>query len=872
MHGTLPSPASDPSPASGPSPEAPLPRRSRLPLVPRLALRELRSGLRGFGIFLACIALGVAAIAGVSSVSRALSEGIAREGRTLIGGDLAFTLIHREASDAERAALAAQGSVASISTMRGMAHAGEQGSALVEIKAVDEAYPTAGRLVLEPDMPIADALAPREGVHGAAVDPVLLSRLDLALGDVVTVGSQRFEMRAAIRSEPDKIAVGIGFGPRLMIAQEALAQTGLLQPGSLVRHTYRVSLSGPADDDEALARAQAAIAAAVPEAGWETRSRLAANPELERNIARFAQFLTLVGLTALAVGGVGVANAVRGFVDRKRDSIATLKSLGAPGGQVVAIYLTQVMAIAAIAVVIGLAIGAALPFLLAAALSDLLPIPIAPTLAPAELGLSALYGMLTALAFSLAPLGRAHDIQVSGLFRDQIEPDRRFPRKRYVAGVTLAVAALLGLAVFAAFDRRIALVFIGAALAAFVLLRLVAIGLMALARRLPRPRAAAPRLALSNIHRPGALTPALVLSLGLGITLLVVIAVIDGNMRRQLTETLPGEAPSFFFVDIPAAEVEDFTGFLREAAPDGEIERVPMMRGRLVALRGVPVGEIEAAPNAAWVLDGDRGITYSADLPEGSRIVEGEWWEEGTSERLVSFDYEIAQGLGLSVGDEVVVNVLGRDVSARIVNLRRVEWRSLGINFVMVFSPATFAGAPHTHLATLALPGEADPAREGALLRQLAQAYPNVTSVRVKDALEAVNTVVEQLLLAIRGASSIALAASVLVLAGALAAGHRARLYDAVVLKTLGATRRKLVLAYTLEYGALGLAAALFGLIAGTLAGAVIVSRVMNLGFTMVWSGPLAAAGLAVVVTVGLGLVGTWRILGQKPAHYLRSL
>jgi putative ABC transport system permease protein len=864
MHGVVSGREPPNSPAARPAP--------RTPLVLRLALRELRSGLRGFGIFLACIALGVAAIAGVSSVSRALTEGLAREGRTLLGGDLSYRLIHREATPAEIATLDEWGEVSVVATMRGMANA-ETGAALVEIKAVDAAYPVAGALVTDPPMAPDAIFAAEDGVYGAAVDPVLLGRLDLEVGDTIRVGTQEIALRTILRSEPDKIQAGIDFGPRLLVSREALDAMGLIQPGSLVRFTYRVDLDGPANDDALLARAEAAIQAAQPEAGWEARSRLNANPELERNIERFAQFLTLVGLTALIVGGVGVANAVRGFVDRKRDSIATIKSLGAPGGRVVGIYLTQVMLIAAIGILIGLALGAAMPFGLAAALGSILPIPIAPTLAPAELGLAALYGLLTALAFSLAPLGRAHDVQVSGLFRDQIDPDRRWPRKRYVAGVALAVGALLALSVLAAFDRRVALIFIAAAAAAFVLLRLVATGLMAIARRLPRPRAAAPRLALANVHRPGALTPSLVLSLGLGITLLVALAVIDGNMRRQLTETLPGEAPSFFFLDIPSGEVAAFEGFLRAQAPQGEIQRVPMLRGRLVSLAGVPVEEVEADPEAAWVLDGDRGITYEADLPEGSEVVAGEWWGESPTENLVSFDDEIAAGLGLSIGDEVVVNVLGRDIAATIANFRRVEWESLGINFVMVFSPNTFAGAPHTHLATLALPGEAaSEETEIALLREAARTYPMVTSVRVKDALEAVNAVVEQLVLAIRGASSIAVVASVLVLAGALAAGHRARLYDAVVLKTLGATRAKLVGAYALEYGLLGLATALFGLVAGGLAGWVIVTQIMNLDFVLVWSGPLVAAALAILVTVTFGLLGTWRILSQKPAPYLRTL
>ena len=445
--------------------------------------------------------------------------------------------------------------------------------------------------------------------------------------------------------------------------------------------------------------------------------------------------------------------------------------------------------------------------------------------------------------------------------------------KRYICRRARRCGArLIALSLGAAYEPRVASIFIVAIAIAFVLLRLVAAGLMALARRLPRPRRAGPRLALANIHRPGALTPSLVLSLGLGVTLLVTIALIDANMRRQLTENLPQNAPSFFFVDIPSAEVEAFQSFMRDAAPDGTLERVPMMRGRIVSLGGVPAEEIDAPEDVNWVLQGDRGITYAQEPPEGSRIVEGAWWGDTPDENLVSFDAEIAEGLGIGLGDSIVVNVLGRNIEARIANLREIEWRSMGINFVMVFSPNTFAGAPHMHLATLTFEDEEDRAREPALMRDIGQAFPTITSVRVRDALEAVSNLVGQLAIAIRGASSVAVAASVLVLAGALAAGHRARLYDAVVLKTLGATRSRLLGAYALEYGALGLATAIFGVIAGGLAAWVIVTRIMQLEFVFVWQGALGAAVLAVVVTISLGLFGTWRILSHKPASYLRNL
>ena len=858
MHGTITRPGPDPR---------------RIPLTLRLALRELRAGLSGFAVFLACIALGVMAIAGVASISRSLSDGLGREGRRILGGDLAFNLINREATDAEKQALAREGRLDVVASLRAMAVAPGGDAALVELKAVDPAtYPAAGDLATDPPGRLADLLAERDGVPGALADPALLTRLDVKVGDRIALAGHAVAIRGTIVSEPDKIAGGIGFGPRLMVSEPTLRATGLVQPGSLNRWSYRLILP-PGTPDADLDAAQARIRAATPEAGWEIRSRTNADPRFAKSIERFTQFLTLVGLTALIVGGVGVGNAVHAFVERKRPSIATLKSVGAPGSQVVALYLTQVMLIAGLGTLIGLVIGASLPFLLDALFAADLPLPLNPTLAPGELALAAAYGLITAFAFAITPLGRAHDVPVSGLFRDTVDPARVSPRWRYRIWLAASLAALVGLSVATAFDRRVALIFIAAAAIAFGLLHLVALGLMALARRMPHPRWPAPRMALANLHRPGALTPAIVLSLGLGVTLLVTLSLIDANVRRTISATLPARAPNLFFLDIPSRDAAQFREFLARAAPSGKIEDVPMMRGRIVALNGVPASKIRPPEDAAWVLDGDRGITYADTVPDGSSLTEGAWWSaEQGAKPLVSFEADLARQLGLKLGDTVTVNVLGRDLTATIFNLRRVEWRNLGINFVMVFSPGTFRGAPHSDLATLTLPGGTDAAAENRVLRDVAKTFPSVSAVRVKDALDAIGDLVGRLVLAIRGASAVAVLASLFVLAGAIAAGHRARLYDAVVLKVLGASRARLLTAYALEYAALGLATALFGLLAGSLAGWVIVAKVMHLDFRLDLSGALVAAVAAVALAILLGLAGTWRILGQKPAPYLRQI
>jgi putative ABC transport system permease protein len=844
-----------------------------LALALRFAARELRGGLRGFYVFIACIALGVMAIAGIGSVAAGLADGLAREGRVILGGDLAFSLSLREAGADERAFLDRRGRVSLAATLRAMARADDGRTALVEVKAVDAAYPLYGEAALDPPQPLAAVLAQRDGAFGAAADPTLLARLDLKPGARIMVGVAPIEIRAALTSEPDKLAGGIGFGPRLLISEAALRATGLLQPGSVVRWHYRLRLPDNDATDTGVRAVTAAAQAQLPEAGWEVRSRSNASPALERNVERFTQYLTLVGMTALLVGGVGVANAVKGHLDRRREVIATLKAVGATGSRVFRIYLTQVLVLAALGALPGLAIGAALPFLIAWGFGAVLPLPIAPAVHPGELALALLYGLLTAAAFALWPLGRAHDVPVSALFRDEVANERHWPRRPYIIATALVGCALAGVAVELAYDRRIAAIFVGAAVAVFVLLRLVAALLMLAARRLPRPRSPVVRLALANIHRPGAVTPSVVLSLGLGVAVLVTVIAIDGNLQRQFLAALPDKAPSFYFIDIPAAEADRFDAFVHARAPRATLERVPMLRGRIVAAKGVAAENLKPSPDASWALQSDRGITYGDEVPAGSRLIAGQWWTpDYQGPPLVSLEKRIADGVGLALGDQVTVNVLGRNLTATVANLRTVDWQSLGINFVMVFSPATFRTAPHTHIATLTYPGGGTSQEEAGLLKAMADAFPAVTTVRVREALDSIGHIVTNLALAIRGASVLTLLVAVLVLGGALAAGHRHRVYDAVILKTVGATRMRLLSAYALEYLALGLATALFGVAAGSAAAALIITKVMNLPFAWLPGPLLTAAAGAVAATVLLGLVGTFTALGQKPASVLRNL
>ncbi|WP_119257847.1 ABC transporter permease [Shinella zoogloeoides] len=842
----------------------------QVPLALRLALREMRGGLKGFYIFLACIALGTAAIAGVNSVSSAITQAIASQGQTLLAGDVRFEFRNRFATPEELNYFEGLGAVSRTTGLRSMVRLPDgSDQTLVEAKGVDGAYPLYGTLETEPQKPAAALFAKEGDAYGAVVAPLLLDRLGLAVGDEILLGTAKIRIAATLAREPDAVSEGFGFAPRLMLSEEALRASGLVQTGSLVENAYRIRLAKP-DLSPAAIRAEANKA--FPTAGWSIRTADSAAPALTANITRFSQFLTLVGLTALIVGGVGVANAVRAYLDSKRSVIATFKCLGAPASLVALVYLAQIALIASIGILIGLAVGALMPPVAMQFLGGVLPVSAKAELYPSALLLAAVFGLLTALAFAIMPLGHAREVPATALFREQGFEAGRLPGWPYILGAALFLAALAGLAVYTAYDRYIALVFLGAIAFAFVVLRAVAMLITALARRSPRVNSPALRLAVGNIHRPGALTSSVVLSLGLGLALLVTLTLIDGNLRRELTGNLPERAPNFFFVDIQGSELDGFRDVLKANMPEGKIIEVPMLRGRVMELDGVDVAQVKVPPEGQWVLRGDRGITYAKRVPENSTLSEGTWWPEDYSgEPLVSFSTEEGRELGLKIGDTVTVNVLGRNITARIANFRNVEWESLSINFVMVFSPNTFAGAPHAWLATVIDPG-ATATQEAATLKAITNAYPTVTSVRVKDALDVVNELVGQLATAIRAAAAVALVASILVLAGALAAGNRARVHDAVVLKTLGATRATLIRAFSYEYLMLGLATAVFALFAGGVAAWFVVSRIMKLPSSFLPDVAVMTVATALILTVGIGLAGTWRILGQKAAPVLREL
>ena len=851
----------------------------QLRLALRLARRELRGGIRSLRIVLACLALGVAAIAAVGTLHAAIEAGLAADGARLLGGDVELRSGSRPAPPEARAWIEARGGrVSEAVTLRSMLVAPTGERLLVELKAVDAAYPLYGDLVLDPPGPLAsapelNAVPILQGGPDAeaamnaprvALDPLVAERLGLAPGDRVQIGEAAFRFAARILAEPDKATSPALFGPRALITTAMLERTRLLQPGALVQHDLRIRLP----EGASRARFAAALRAAFPGEGWRIRTADQAEPGVNRFLDRSAAFLTLAGLTALLVGGIGVATGVQGWLQARARSIATLRCLGASAPLVFLTYLIQVLALAGIGILIGLLAGYGLTWAAASAFGDSLPVP--PRLAPypAPLALAALYGLLTALAFALWPLGRAARIPGAALFRDLVQPAGAWPGRGVLALSLAAGAALVGLIVLASDDRPFALGFCAAALAALALFRAGAWGLAALARRLGHLRRPAWRLGLANLHRPGAPTALLVVSLGIGLTTLAAIAQIEGNLRRQLAAEMPARAPNFFFIDIQPDQAARFAELAQGLPGVTEVRQVPSLRARIVALKGVPVERAQVSEETAWALRGDRGLTYAATPPEGTRLVEGQWWApDYRGPPLLSLDAGLARGWGVGIGDSVTVNVLGRDIPLQVANLRAVDWRGLGMNFTLVGSPGLLEAAPHTNIATL----RGDPARDAAVLRALTDAFPNISGIRVRDALEAVAALVARIGTALSATGGVTLLAGALVLAGAVAAGQRQRVRDAVVLKTLGATRAQIRAAWLVEYALIGLVAGLLAALAGSAAAWAVVTQVMRADWVLL-PGTLAATVLGcALLTLACGQIGTILALRAKPGPLLRN-
>ena len=838
-----------------------------LKLASRFARREMRGGLRGFRLFLACLALGVAAIAAVGSVRSAIEGGLQREGAALLGGAAELDFTYRFATQEERAWIDAQAAqVSEIVEFRSMAVVGDGAAAdraLTQIKGVDDLYPLIGTMALEPEMPLDQALATSDGLSGAVMERALSDRLGLSPGDVFKLGTKEFRLTALILREPDSAASGFALGPRTLLRTDSLEGAGLLSPGTLYNSKYRLVLPPETDLDQLKTAAQTQF----KDSGMRWTDARNGAPGVSRFVERLSAFLVLVGLSGLAVGGVGVSAAVRSYLNGKTEVIAILRALGADRATIFQTYFIQIGLLSLLGVFIGVVLGAIAPLVFAPLISARLPIPAAFAVYPGPLAEAAIYGLLTAFAFTLWPLARSENIRAATLFRDAWDGAARFPAPRYIAVIMLTVALLIGLAGWFNGSWMLTLWTLGGIAGALLILTLAASLVRWLAQRASllargRPRV---RWALTAIGGNGEGASAVVLSLGLGLSVLAAVGQIDGNLRQAVSGNLPAVAPSYFFVDIQKDQIDGYTKRLEDDPAVRRIDSAPMLRGVVTEINGRPAKDVAGDH---WVVRGDRGVTYAATPGDDAIITAGEWWaEDYDGPPLISFAAEEAEEIGLVLGDTLTINVLGRDITGTIASFQEVDFSTAGIGFILTMNPSALSGAPHTFISTV----YADANAEAAILRDLATAYPNITAIRVRDAIDRVAAVLSGLAAAVSYGAAATLLTGFLVLIGAAAAGADARRYEAALLKTLGASRRAIASSFLLRAALLGLFAAAVALLAGILGGWAVSRFVMETSFSVVWPSAILIIIGGALASVLASLGFAVKALNARPAQVLRA-
>lgn len=839
-----------------------------LRVASRIARRELRGGLRGFRIFLACLLLGVGAIAAVGTVRVSIEEGLRQQGATILGGDAEVSFTHRSAGEDEQIWLenTAQ-SISEITDFRSMAVVDRNGTmetGLTQIKAVDSAYPLYGTVGLQPDIVLADALAQKDGQPGAVMQQILIDQLGLTIGDTFRLGTQKFRLSAALIQEPDSAGSGFGLGPRTIVATPALDQSGLIQAGSLFEVHYRMVLAENANLDQLKSEAETMFSTR----GLRWRDSRNGAPGIQLFVERIASFLVIVGLAGLAIGGVGVSAAVRSYLAGKTASIATLKSVGANGRTIFQIYMIQIGVLTLLGVGLGVTFGAIVPLAFAPLITAALPIPADFTLHFEPLFQAAIYGFLTAILFTLWPLAKARDVSAASLFRDAAGQVSALPRPGYIVMTGLVLATLIGVIILFSEIPQLAIWATGGIIVALLLLMLTAIGLRKVSGLIARSKwvrgKSMQRLAFGAIGGPGSEAVPVVLSLGLGLTVLAAIGQIDTNLRHAIARDLPAVAPAYFFIDIQKDQLDPFLTRVRSDPGVTQVDTAPMLRGVIARINDVPASEVAGDH---WVVRGDRGITYAQNPPKNSRVTQGKWWPaDYTGPPLISFAEEEAGEIGLKIGDTLTVNVLGRDITARIANFRAVNFSDAGINFIITMNPAALAGAPHSSIATVYAAEQA----ETGLLRNLMQHFPNITAIRVRDAIARVSKALNGIAAATSYAAAMTLLTGFVVLIGAAAAGEQGRTYEAAVLKTIGASRRRILTSFMLRAAILGAAAGLVALFVGALAAWGVVTFVMNTSYRFDMVSALIIITSGAGATVLSGLAFAWRPLSARPAQVLR--
>ncbi len=828
----------------------------------RIARRDLNGRFKGLRLLLVCLFLGTGALAAIGTLTAAIEGELANRGQVLLGGDLEVEVWQRDLSDQERGVLSEYGRISGGTRLQAMASTGEN-AAPIELKAVDKAWPLYGTLALKDGR---NAGAPAAGDAWLAQGAV--DRLGIAVGDRFTIGGIPLRAAGIIEDEPDRLSEGFQLGPTVIVPSNFPSEAGLLAPGAMYQSKYRIAFDSSREPEAV----QSVLEDQFPNAGFEYRTRDNASPGADRFVSRMGEFLTLVGLAALVIAGIGIGGGVSSYLEARRTSIATLKVLGASSRDIVRIYALQIGAAALLGSALGLVTGVLVTPLLASALDGLLPVDRTFVVEPVALLIAASYGMLVALVFAATPLLRARQFPAMALMRARIVPLARDGRA--LAWVLGGMAGIVALALITARQPMLSGGFLAGAAVVLGLLALLGMGIRKLAAVIPRPADPLWRNALANLHRPGAATGALVTALGFGLAAFVLLAAIQSSIDGNIERRVPAEAPDYFVLDIPRDKVADFRSLVAAEQPAAQLRTVPALRGAILAYGPkdamIRVADLEEIPDGAWPLRGERGLTYSDELPAGNSLTQGDWWEPSHGgEPLVSVDEEFARAIDLKIGDYLTIGLLGVERSAKVASFRRIDWESMGFNYVLVFSPNAIRDAPHNLAATIDLP---DGAPTGPLLRQLVRNFPSSSVIEIGQVLAEARVILGQVGVATFAAASVAVLAGLAVLIGAIAAARAVRTYDTVVFRVLGASRKQVLIMQLAEYGALAAILAVVALGLGTGLAWLVVVQLFEFDWLPDWGEILGVLGLGLLFVLGFALAGSLPLLRAKPAQALRAL
>ncbi|WP_435417073.1 FtsX-like permease family protein [Parerythrobacter aurantius] len=828
-----------------------------------LARRELSLRFKGLRLLLVCLFLGTGALAAIGTLTAAIEQELANRGQELLGGDLEVEIWQRSPNDEELAALKALGEVSQGTRMQVVARRGER-TAPVGLKAVEDNYPLYGTLTLTDGRSVGPPQAGEAWVGQGAMD-----RLDMKVGDSFELGTLTLKAAGIIRDEPDKLSEGFQLGPTVITNLQAPYDAGLIQPGAMYQSKTRIAFANPATDPEAV---QEQLKQRFPLGGFDFRDRDRASPGADRFVGRMGEFLTLVGLAALVIAGIGIGGGVSSYLEARRSSIATLKVLGATSGDIARIYALQIGLAALVGSVAGLIVGLAVTPVLGVALQGLLPVQSGFTIEPLALLLASGYGLLVALVFAATPLLRARHYPAMALMRARVTPLAR--DRAALLWVGGGLAGIIALALLTSRQPLLAAGFLGGAAAMLAVLALLGWAIRKASTKVGRPANPLVRNALANLSRPGTSTGALVTALGFGLSAFVLLAAIQTSIDGNIQSRVPQEAPDYFVLDIPRDRVGEFEQIVWTQDDKAMIRALPAMRGSIIAYgprdNMTRVADLEEIPDGAWALRGERGLTYADEIPQGNSLVSGEWWGRFyDGEPLVSVDDEFAQAIGLEVGDYLTIALLGVERTVRVASTRQIDWESMGFNYVLVFSPNAISDAPHNYAATIEFRGDTP---TGPLLRELVQAFPSSSVIEVGQVLVQARTILSQVGIATLAAASVAVLAGLAVLLGAIAAARAARTYDTVVLRVLGASRGQILTMQLVEYLLLAAVLAVVALAIGSGLAWLVITQLFEFDWLPDWPTVLAVLGAGLALVVAFALAGSLPLLRAKPAQALRTL